>query len=359
MTVSLGFIGLGKMGVSHLSIFAAHPDVRVGGIADPSAFMRPVVEKHLGFKTHKDYKKLIDSGDVEAVVVATPSRTHAEIATYAMERGLHVFVEKPLTLAVEDSQRLTDLAAAKGVANQVGYHNRFIATFRETKRLIDAGMLGAIYQIAGEAYGQVVIKQSGSTWRSQKVEGGGCLHDYCSHVVDLMNYLVGPPTDILGASLQSIYSSEVEDAVYATLGYPEGLTGQLSINWSDDTYRKMSTQITVLGTNGKIIVDRQECRVYLRESRQDETYPQGWTIRYITDLQEPVDFYLRGEEYSSQADAFVKAVQASEVHPLNSFASALQTDRVVDLLGKQPHRRIDPAQVKLAGPQSQRVAHST
>lgn len=349
MTVSLGFIGLGKMGVSHLSIFAAHPDVRVGGIADPSSFIRPVIEKHLGFQTHKDYKTLIDSGEVEAVVVATPSRTHAEIATYAMERGLHVFVEKPLTLAVEESQRLTDLANAKGVANQVGYHNRFIATFRETKRLIDAGMLGTIYQITGEAYGQVVIKKSGSTWRSQKVEGGGCLHDYCSHVVDLMNFLVGPPNEVLGASLQSIYSNEVEDAVFATLGYPSGLTGQLSINWSDDTYRKMSTQITVLGTNGKITVDRQECRVYLREARGDDAYGQGWTVRYITDLQEPVDFYLRGEEYSAQADAFVKAVQASDTNPLNSFASALQTDTLVDELGKQPHRRIDPSHATLTG----------
>lgn len=350
MTVSLGFIGLGKMGVSHLSIFAAHPNVRVGGIADPSAFVRPVIEKHLGFKTHKDYRKLIDSGDVDAVVVATPSRTHAEIATYAMERGLHVFVEKPLTLAVEDSQRLTELAASKGVANQVGYHNRFIATFRETKRLIDSGMLGTVYQISGEAYGQVVIKQAGSTWRSKKAEGGGCLHDYCSHVVDLMNFLVGPPAEVLGGSLQSIYSQDVEDAVFATLGYPGGLTGQLSINWSDDTYRKMSTQITVLGTNGKIVVDRQECKVYLRDCAPDDKYSPGWTIRYITDLQEPVEFYLRGEEYSSQADAFVKAVQSNNASPLNSFASALQTDTVVDLLSKQPHRRIDPSHSAVPSP---------
>jgi len=354
MTVRFGFIGLGKMGVSHLSIFAAHPDVVVGGIADPSSFIRPVVEKHLGFSTYKDYKKLIDSGEVDAVVVATPSRTHAEIATYAMNRGLHVFVEKPLTLAVEESQSLVDLASTKGVANQVGYHNRFIATFRETKRLIDEGALGTVYQISGEAYGQVVIKQSGSTWRSQKVEGGGCLHDYCSHVVDLMNYLVGPPDAILGASLQSIYSAEVEDAVYATMGYPGGLTGQLSINWSDDTYRKMSTQITVLGTNGKISVDRQECKVYLREEVADDRYSQGWTIRYITDLQEPVDFYLRGEEYSAQADAFVKAIQAQNVNPLNSFSSALETDTVVDLLGKQPHRRIDLKHPGVGGPKAKK-----
>jgi predicted dehydrogenase len=96
----------------------------------------------------------------------------------------------------------------------------------------------------------------------------------------------------------------------------------------------MSTTITVFGTKGKIIADRQECRIYLRQGAEFEQYPAGWTIRYITDLQAPVAFYLRGEEYSAQIDAFVDAVEAGPAEHENSFASAFETDQVIALVMK-------------------------
>jgi len=96
----------------------------------------------------------------------------------------------------------------------------------------------------------------------------------------------------------------------------------------------MSTTITIFGTKGKVIADRQECRIYLRQGAEFEQYPAGWTIRYITDLQAPVAFYLRGEEYSAQIDAFVDAVEAGPAEHENSFASAFETDRVIALVMK-------------------------
>jgi len=265
--------------------------------------------------------------------VATPTSTHFEAASDALERGLHVFVEKPLCLDPVQSKRLAELAKARNRASQVGYHNRFIGTFRELRRLVRAGALGEVYHISGSAFGQVVIRpKSGSTWRSKKSEGGGCLHDYASHVVDLMNFIVGPPERVLGAQLRRIYSKDVEDAVYATFRYSSGASGQLETNWSDDTYRKMSTTITVYGTKGKIVADRQDCKIYLRQGAEFESYPAGWTTRYITDLQAPVAYYLRGEEYSAQIDAFVDAVEAGTAGNENSFDSAVDTDRVTDLI---------------------------
>jgi predicted dehydrogenase len=192
-----------------------------------------------------------------------------------------------------------------------------------------------VYHISGSAFGQVVIRpKSGSTWRSKKSEGGGCLHDYSSHVVDLMNFIVGAPKEVLGARLRSIFSKDVEDAVYATFGYANGMSGQLETNWSDDSYRKMSTTISVFGTQGKVVVDRQECKVYLRQEAEVPGYVAGWNMRYITDLQKPVNFYLRGEEYSAQIDAFVEAVKKKTHQHENSFASAYETDRIIDLVLK-------------------------
>lgn len=333
--IRTGLIGVGKMGLSHYAILGAHKRVEVAAICDSATYITSALRKYTGVETFKDYRKMLDSARLDCVLVATPTSTHFEVASDALERGLHVFVEKPLCLDPAQSKELADLAKAKSRANQVGYHNRFIGTFRETRRLVRAGAFGEIYHISGSAFGQVVIRpKGGSTWRSKKSEGGGCLHDYASHVVDLMNFIVGPPEQVLGARLRRIFSKDVEDAVYATFRYPAGASGHLETNWSDDSYRKMSTTISVFGTRGKIIADRQECRIYLRQGAEFEQYPAGWTIRYITDLQAPVAFYLRGEEYSAQIDAFVDAVEAGTAEHENSFASAFETDRVIALVMK-------------------------
>ena len=333
--IKAGLIGVGKMGLSHYAILSAHKDVDVVAVCDSASYVTSALRKQTGVDTFADYRKMFDSTQLDCVVVATPTVAHYAAASDALERGLHVFVEKPLCLDPGQSKSLADLAKAKRRANQVGYHNRFIGTFRETRRLVGAGALGEIYHISGSAFGQVVIRpKSGSTWRSKKSEGGGCLHDYTSHLVDLMNFIVGPPERVLGAHLRSIYSSDIEDAVFATLSYAGGASGQLETNWSDDSHRKMSTTITVFGTKGKIVADRQDCSVYLRRGEEFEQYPAGWTTRYITDLQEPVAYYLRGEEYSAQIDAFVAAIEARTAEHENSFASAYETDRVIDLILK-------------------------
>jgi predicted dehydrogenase len=329
--IRAGLIGVGKMGLSHYAILGANERVEVAAACDSAGYITSTLRKQTGVETFKDFRRMLDSTLLDCVFVATPTSTHYTAASEALERGLHVFVEKPLSLNPQDSKALVELAKTKSLANQVGYHNRFIGTFRETRRLVRAGALGEVYHISGSAFGQVVVRpKSGSTWRSKKSEGGGCLHDYTSHLIDLMNFVVGPPEQVLGAHLRRIYSSDVEDAVYATLLYPNGASGQVETNWSDDSHRKMSTTITVFGTKGKIIADRQDCRVYLRQGEEFEQYPAGWTFRYITDLQEPVAFYLRGEEFTAQIDAFLAAVEARTAEHENSFASAYETDRVID-----------------------------
>lgn len=338
--IKAGLIGVGKMGISHYAILGGVPGMQMSAICDSATYVTSALRKHLGVETYKDYRKMIDAAALDCVFVATPSSTHFEAASYALERGLHVFVEKPLCLDADQSRQLANLARQKARANQVGYHNRFIGTFQETRRLVQAGALGDVYHVTGTAFGQVVIRpKSGGTWRSKKSEGGGCLHDYASHVVDLMNFVMGPPEAVLAAQLRKIHSADVEDAVYALFRYPGGASGALETNWSDETYRKMSTTITVYGTRGKIIADRQECKVYLRPGAEVEGYAPGWTIRYITDLQGPVSFYLRGEEYSAQIESFIEAIRRGTASHQNSFASACETDRVIEEIARAAQPR--------------------
>ncbi len=331
-----GLIGVGKMGVSHLAISQAHDDLDVVGICDSQGFVLSLIRSQTGIETFKSYEKMLDSASLDCVFVATPTGSHLEVAKAAIERGVNVFVEKPLTLTASESYELAAAAQSCRVANQVGYHNRFIATFAEARRVVAAGAIGDVYHVDGRAFGQVVTKErsGGLTWRARKSTGGGCLHDYACHVVDLMNWLVGPPSAVLGASLKTILSNDVEDAVYALFAYPTGATGTLETNWCDESYRKMTTSVTVYGKLGKVYADRQECRVFLKNGASFEDYPSGWTIRYITELQQPVSYYLRGEEYSAQIDAFAKTSASRDPDGENSFASAAATDDIIEQIAR-------------------------
>jgi scyllo-inositol 2-dehydrogenase (NADP+) len=333
--IRVALIGLGKMGISHLAIIKPHPDVELVAVCDTTGYVLDVLNKYTGVKTYTDYKSLLANEQLDAVVVATPSRFHAEIVRAALEKNIHVFCEKPFCLDLEEAQELAALADSKNLVNQVGYHYRFVGALREARRLIELGAIGKVHHIRAEAYGPVVLRPKGSTWRTNKQEGGGCLYDYASHAIDLMNYLVGPPTSVSGSILNRIFSNDVDDEVYATLHYGNGMSGQLAANWSDESFRKMSMKISVWGTEGRINADRQEVQIYSRRADAASLgVTPGWDVRYTTELTDEVWYYLRGEEYSAQMDYFFRQIKDGSRDPAFSFNSALQTDTVIDQINR-------------------------
>lgn len=175
--IRVGVVGLGKMGLSHLSILNAHPEVEVAGICDSAGYLLGVLNKYTGLQTYPDLDAMLDKADLDAVVISTPSSMHASMVRTALERGVHVFCEKPFCLDPTDSAALTALAAEKNLVTQVGYHYRFVGAFAEVKRLLDLGAIGRVTHMLAEAYGPVVLKPQGSTWRSKKSLGGGSLYD--------------------------------------------------------------------------------------------------------------------------------------------------------------------------------------
>ena len=331
--IRIGIVGLGKMGLSHLSMFNAHPDFEVAGICDSTGYLLSILDKYTGVDTYSDLDDMIRSARLDAVVIATPSSMHAPMVRTALAAGLHVFCEKPFCLDVADSQELTDTAESKGLVTQVGYHYRYVGAFQEVKRLIDAQAIGRVTHSLAEAYGPVVLRQQGGTWRSKKNQGGGSLYDYAAHPLNLVNWFMGEPVRASGTVLNPIFSRETDDEVYSTLHYAGGASASLSVNWSDESQRKMSTKVTIWGTEGKIVADRQEVQVYLREEAVPPPgYQHGWNVKYTTELTDEVWFYLRGEEYSAQVDAFATRISTSDLKGVNSFATALETDRSLAMM---------------------------
>lgn len=335
--IRIAIVGIGKMGLSHLSMLKAHPDVEVAAVCDQAGYVLDVLHKYTGVGIYKDYQTMLDRLALDAVVIATPTAFHFPMVRAALEKGLSVFCEKPLCLRAAESEELAALAEERQVVTQVGYHNRFVGAFREVRKLLDAGAIGDVSHALAEAYGPVVLKPKGSTWRSKRSTGGGCLYDYAAHPIDLLRWYLGEPETARGTTLGRIFSTETEDEVLSSLAFNGSTNAQLSVNWSDESHRKMTTKVSLWGKTGRIVADRQECQVYLSENAAiPEGYNRGWNVRYTTDLTEPVWFYLRGEEYSAQLDYFVRQVGSTmagnSVAPINGFSSAAGTDRVIEML---------------------------
>jgi scyllo-inositol 2-dehydrogenase (NADP+) len=335
-------IGLGKMGLSHLSIANAHPDIELRCVCDTSRYLLDVLQKYTGVRTYTDFARMLREEELDCLFVATPSKYHADIVGAALQRNLNVFCEKPFALEPEAGYRLAELAERKGLVNQVGYHYRFVASFNEAKRLLDRKLIGNLHHVRVEAYGPVVLRRKGVTWRSQKSEGGGCLFDYACHAIDMTNYLVGRPGAVSGTVLNSVFSDNVDDEIYSTFQFAQGVHGQLATNWSDDSFRKMSLKLSLWGTNGRINVDRQELQLYLRSNPAPVgDFVPGWNVRYTTDLTPPVWFYVRGEEYSAQIDHFVQCMRTGSA-AISNFRSASDAVLVASMMRRDALRQGTP-----------------
>lgn len=330
--IKVGVVGVGKMGLSHLAIIRALDGVEVVGMVDANDYVLDVLTKYTGMPGFSSLTELLSQTRPDAILIATPSGSHSALVREALEGGAHVFCEKPLTLDAHESQELAALAAERQRIAQVGYHNRFVASFRRVKQLLDDGAIGTVTHIHAEAYGPVVLAPKGSTWRTRRDTGGGCLYDYAAHPLNLLTWYLGEPTNVRGTVLNSIFSRTTDDEVYSTFDYADGVSAQLSVNWSDESFRKMTTMVTATGTGGRIEADRQECRVYLRGDQPAiDGLRKGWNVAYTTELTEPVSFYLRGEEYSAQLESFVQAVREGRTSASeNGFLSAAATDALID-----------------------------
>ncbi len=110
--------------------------------------------------------------------------------------------------------------------------------------------------------------------------------------------------------------------------YQSGLTGSLTVNWSDESFRKPTNKIEILGEGGKIMADQHELKLYLR--RAVPPYKKGWNTVYVTDTFTSVPFYVRGNEFTSQLFHFVERAQDPLRPNMSGFSDATCTQEVID-----------------------------
>lgn len=325
----IALIGIGKMGLSHLAIANQTPGIEVKAICDTSKQLIRVIEKNTKFACYTDSEKMLEQVALDGVLILVPNAYHFDLAKLCIEKGLYVFIEKPLTLSYHESKNLVDLAEMYNVKGQVGYVNRFNSIFQRVKKLLDQNVIGEVSNYINRMTGGVILKEN-KGWRNDYAKGGGCLFDYGPHCFDLSTYFFGNDVEIRNSVLKKVFSTQVDDIVYATLDHGNGIVGFNYINWSDATVRKATNNIEISGSKGKIIASKQEMSIFLTEANAELNLESGWNQIYVTDENNEVSYYLRGEEFSRQLIEFSNLLHGKIDQSISSLYTASITDRLLE-----------------------------
>ncbi len=227
--VRIGVIGLGNIGRQHA--------VLLSGGSIEGAELRAVCARGgdhgapFGVPCFPNHQALFASGLVDAVLIATPTQSHPEIGRAALEQGLHVLMEKPLAMSIGQARELVS-AASERSRFAVMLNQRFHPAYGRIKALLDEGRLGPLQRFAWNmtSWYRPDVYYKVSSWRGTwPGEGGGLLINQCIHNLDVLQWLVGPPSEVFAvAGFGKYHEIDVEDEVTATLRFEDGLTGTVT-----------------------------------------------------------------------------------------------------------------------------------
>ncbi len=255
--VRLGVIGCGGMFRYHAKYFASIPELRftAGCDIEPTA-LKFAVDTY-GVEGFTDGHALLESGLVDAVLIATPHYFHPVFATAALKRGIHVLSEKPVAVTAQAAAEVNRVHAQYPKAlYAVMFNQRTYPAWRKVKELIDAGTIGDLVRlnwVVTSWYRPQAYYNSGG-WRATWAgEGGGVLINQCPHNLDLLQWFTGLPkrvTAVVGVAKH--HRMETEDEVTAILEYASGATGVFITSTGE---APGTNRLEIAGTKGKLVTE--------------------------------------------------------------------------------------------------------
>jgi len=252
----VGLIGFGLWGPHYARILSGTmSSARLAACAEPAATRLAAFDRmYPGARAYADYKRMLRDGDVDAVIVATPTSTHREVVEHCLTNGVHVLVEKPLAGTVADAEALAALEKGTGRVLMVGHTFLFNPAVRAIKGYIEQGLLGEIRYLYFQRTGLGPIRQDVNA-----------LWDLAPHDFSMLRYwLEGDPVDLVARG-QAYLKSGTEDVVFVTLNYPDRVLASVHVSWLDPVKVR---SVTVVGDRKMVVFDdthaTEKLRIYDR-----------------------------------------------------------------------------------------------
>ncbi|MDD5260385.1 MAG: Gfo/Idh/MocA family oxidoreductase [Methylacidiphilales bacterium] len=283
----LGIIGLGNMGTTHSHSILQNqsPRCELAAVAD----LKPEHQKKFPqVDFFRDGMDLIQSGKCDAVLIATPHYSHTTLGIAALKAGLHVLVEKPISVHKADCERLIKAHTNKKQVFAAMFNQRTDPYYIKLRNLIRSGELGKLRRVQWTItnwFRSHAYYDSGGWRATWGGEGGGTLLNQCPHNLDLWQWMFGMPKRIRAFCTYGRYHKiEVEDDVTAYLEYADGMTGV----WIASTGEAPGTnRLEVVGENGRIVYENDQLRFLRNETPMGEfsrTTKEFWSVPETWDV---------------------------------------------------------------------------
>lgn len=310
----VGIIGYGTQGSYYATLIEEGkvPSMELTAISARNPKQAASIqEEKQTIRVFTDYREMIDSGLVEAVVIVVPPFFHPEIAIYALEKNVHVLNEKPAGVFTKQVKKLNEVAATNKESTYAMFFNQRInPLYQKIKKIIEEDEIGTIrsinWIITNWYRPQAYYDQS--EWRGTwGADGGGVLLNQAAHQLDLLQWMTGVPKSVYAKVKFGNYRDiVVEDDVTAIMEYPNGATGVFVTN----THDLMGTdRLEIVGDKGKIVVEdsknatikrltltEQEINKKTKATGTDFIFPDGkMKTDFITEEQITADTYMGGK----------------------------------------------------------------
>ena len=274
----IGIIGTGGIAGSHIASYKKQPDVEVVAGADliPGKAEKFFKDNEVEAKAFTDYKEMIDTMNLDAVSVCTYNRTHAECTIYALEHGLPVLLEKPMTVTLDEAIAIREAEKKSGKIVSVGFQPRFDANMQMIKKIVQSGELGRIYYVqtgGGRRHG-IPVSWSETFIENDKA-GLGALGDIGCYSIDLVMNALGNPKPLTVTGTATDYFGTTPEA-YSQVGKPEcakkfsvddfasayiRLEGGIILDFRIAWYMHLDTpgDTIIMGTKGSLRIPSTDC----------------------------------------------------------------------------------------------------
>lgn len=252
--VNLGLIGLGYVGKIHLRHGINLTGARLVAVSDVS---RKALgnARRMGVKdTFLDYQQLLKNPNIDAVVIALPTHLHKSCALHAAEANKDIFLEKPLARNPMEGKEIVRSAEKHGRKLMVGYHFRFVPSFRDLKEQLLIGSLGEVQTATATFVGtgpMLMHRAEGhaprpvpSWWFDKELTGGGALMDLGCHLINLLRWYFGEIVDIK-SYLGSRFNLDLEDYATCLAKFESGQIAVINVGWFSLGHR---LRVELLGT---------------------------------------------------------------------------------------------------------------
>jgi len=286
--VRIGVIGVGGMGACHAGMLLEGkvPRGRLTALCDiDPKCLAPFEGKVALFE---DSAELIRSGEIDAAIVATPHYAHTNVGIDALSEGLHVLVEKPISVHKADCERLIGAHKKRRQVFAAMFNQRTDPHYKKVKDLIDAGELGRLMRVNWivTAWFRSEVYYANGAWRATwEGEGGGVLLNQSPHQLDMLQWLCGMPVRVRGfCALGRWHNIEVEDDVTAYMEFKNGATGVFVTSTAE---APGTNRLEVTGERGKVIVENGNvaftrnsvsCTEFSKTTDRPFSQPEVWHI---------------------------------------------------------------------------------